>query len=79
MIITSSLFDMFYQSLNVIESPELRKIFLMLRHELRDTDIPHRSTLRTHILEALEDHLLTLEGQMKVRSNDHPHCLPRIT
>lgn len=70
--------NMFYQSLNVIESPELRKIFLMLRHELRDNDIPHRSTMRARILEVLEDHLSGLEKQTKVRSNHHPHCLPHI-
>ncbi|THV04128.1 hypothetical protein K435DRAFT_851123 [Dendrothele bispora CBS 962.96] len=33
------------QSINGIESPRLRKIFLMLREELKDEDIPHR----THI------------------------------
>ncbi|TFK40125.1 hypothetical protein BDQ12DRAFT_721593 [Crucibulum laeve] len=34
------------QSLNVIENEHLRVIFLMLRKELKDSDIPHRTHLR---------------------------------
>lgn len=50
----------------MIESKELRAVFLMLRAELRDTDIPHRTTLRTRIAEIFEDHLVRLEKDMLV-------------
>ncbi|KAJ6529698.1 hypothetical protein B0H19DRAFT_1274093 [Mycena capillaripes] len=33
------------QSINVIENEHLRNLFLMLREDLRDSDIPHRSTI----------------------------------
>lgn len=55
-----------YQSLNVIESQELRHIFLMLRKELKDTDIPHHSTLRNRIEEVVKEHLVQLEKDMSV-------------
>ncbi|KZT04768.1 uncharacterized protein LAESUDRAFT_784454 [Laetiporus sulphureus 93-53] len=33
-------------AINIIESPQLRKIILMLREELTESDIPHRTTVR---------------------------------
>ena len=59
----------FFQSLNVIESPELRRIFLMLREELRDSDIPHRSKMRDCIMEVFMEHIETLKSDMEVRSH----------
>lgn len=50
----------------MIENPELRAIFLMLRSELQDKDIPHRTTLRQHILERLDEYLERLSNDMKV-------------
>lgn len=38
----------------------------MLREELRDQDIPHRSTLRKRIEEIFDEHLIGLERQMSV-------------
>ncbi|KAF8815028.1 hypothetical protein BYT27DRAFT_7080879, partial [Phlegmacium glaucopus] len=32
-------------SLNIIESPQLKKIFLLLRQELKESDIPGRTTI----------------------------------
>ncbi|KAI0039264.1 hypothetical protein FA95DRAFT_1504405, partial [Auriscalpium vulgare] len=54
------------QSLNVIESRHLRSIFLMLREELRESDIPGRTTIRHRIKEQLEDHFLELSRVMRV-------------
>lgn len=54
------------QSLNVIESPHLRKIFMMLRKDLKDSDIPHRTTVRNHIKEIWDEHLSGLEAEIKV-------------
>ncbi|KAF8956711.1 hypothetical protein BDZ97DRAFT_1614520, partial [Flammula alnicola] len=52
------------QSINVIESPRLRAIFLMLREELKDRDIPHRTILRARIVERFDEHLKSLESEM---------------
>ncbi|KAF7372181.1 Dimer-Tnp-hAT domain-containing protein [Mycena venus] len=45
------------QSINVIENESLRAIFLMLREDLQDSDIPHRSTIRNRIMQLFEEHL----------------------
>lgn len=58
---------LYIQSLNVIESPKLRAIFLMLREDLKDSDIPHRTTIRQRIMEIWEEHLGTLSEEMQVR------------
>jgi hypothetical protein len=54
------------QSINVIENKQLRAIFLMLRSELRDQDIPHRTTIRKRIIEVWDEHLSTLERELGV-------------
>ncbi|KAH9972298.1 hypothetical protein BGW80DRAFT_1173296 [Lactifluus volemus] len=54
------------QSINVIESPQLRAIFLMLRDDLQDKDIPHRTTIRNRILEVWDTYLETLANEMQV-------------
>jgi hypothetical protein len=38
----------------------------MLREELKDEDIPHRTTVRRHILEVWDDHLDQLAAEMQV-------------
>jgi len=53
--------------LNVIESPHLRRIFLLLRQDLKDSDIPHRTTIRNHVKEIWDEHLKGLEEEIKVR------------
>ena len=54
------------QSLNVIENLHLRAIFLMLREELRDEDIPRRTHIRQRVGEIWEDHISDLEIEMNV-------------
>jgi hypothetical protein len=49
-----------------VESPRLRKIFLLLRTELQESDIPGRSTIRTHIEQAYEEHMNQLEQETAV-------------
>lgn len=39
----------------------------MLRAELKDSDIPHRTTLRTRILERLNEYFEALKKEMAVR------------
>ena len=54
------------QLINVIESSELRQIFLMLRKGMKDSDIPHHSTLRNRIEEVVEEQVQVLEKEMSV-------------
>jgi len=39
------------QPLSIMESKEFRKLLLLLRGSLQEKDIPHRTTMRTCILE----------------------------
>jgi hypothetical protein len=57
------------QSINVVESPRLRKIFLLLRSELKESDIPGRSTIRSHIEKHYQAHMKQLEDNMAVFIN----------
>ncbi|KAJ6582876.1 hypothetical protein DFH09DRAFT_277755 [Mycena vulgaris] len=50
----------------VIENEQLRPIFLMLRDELKDSDIPHRTTIGKRILEVWDEHLDRLEREMEL-------------
>ncbi|KAJ7701898.1 hypothetical protein B0H17DRAFT_924065 [Mycena rosella] len=52
------------QSINVVENAQLRAIFLMLRAELKDSDIPHRTKIRNRIMEIWDEHLNTLQREM---------------
>jgi len=54
------------QSINIVESPRLRKIFLLLHKELQESDIPSHTTIRTHIKQAYEEHMKQLEEEMAV-------------
>lgn len=38
----------------------------MLRPELRDHDIPHRTTIRKRVLEVLDEYIVELKLQLKV-------------
>ncbi|KAF8222996.1 hypothetical protein L208DRAFT_1319304, partial [Tricholoma matsutake] len=52
------------QSINIVELPRLRKIFLLLRKELQESDIPGCSTMRTRIEQVYEEHMNQLEQEM---------------
>jgi hypothetical protein len=54
------------QAINIVESPRLKKIFLLLCEELQESDIPGCSTMHTHIEKAYEEHLKQLEEEMVV-------------
>ena len=61
------IFTKLFQPIAIVNSPRLRAIFLMLRKELGESDIPGRTTIRTHIQEVFEDHLNELQRNMNVR------------
>jgi hypothetical protein len=54
------------KAINVVESPRLKRIFLMLRKELKESDIPGCSKIQEHINEMWEEHLETLKKELKV-------------
>ncbi|KAF5335251.1 hypothetical protein D9758_017382 [Tetrapyrgos nigripes] len=52
------------QSINIIENPQLRAIFMMLRSGLRDSDIPHRDKIWSRIMQLWEDQLVHLKEDL---------------
>ena len=55
------------QSLNVIENKYFRELCLLLREQLKDADIPHRTDLRNRVMKTWDEHIKTLEDDVKVR------------
>ncbi|KAK6981437.1 hypothetical protein R3P38DRAFT_3463793 [Favolaschia claudopus] len=62
------------QSINVIENEKLRNIFLMLRFDLKDSDIPHRTKIRKRVMEIWDDHLDHLQDEMAMLSSYRQPC-----
>jgi hypothetical protein len=54
------------QPINIVESPWLKKIFLLLRQELKESDIPGHTTIRKRIEKVYQDYLKQLEEEMAV-------------
>ena len=54
------------QSINIVESPRLKKIFLLLHQELKESDIPGRTTICKKIDKVYQDYLKQLEEEMTV-------------
>lgn len=54
------------QAINVIECPEFRRLLLLLRSDLKDSNIPHRTKTRELILEAWRDYFVVLKADLKV-------------
>jgi hypothetical protein len=46
----------------------LRKVFLLLRKELKESDIPSHTTIRNRIKDTYEKHLEELSAEMQVNS-----------
>lgn len=53
--------------MNILENKTFRSLLLLLRSDLQDSDIPHRTFLRTRILSNWEKHLSDLRNEMNVR------------
>ncbi|KAJ7255520.1 hypothetical protein B0H12DRAFT_1016416, partial [Mycena haematopus] len=66
------------QSINVVENQQLRAIFLMLRAELKDSDIPHRTKIRKRVIEIWDEHLNTLQAEMAHLATAFLYILDRI-
>lgn len=61
------------QSINVIECREFRELILILREELRDEDIPHRTKLRKSIIDAWLKRFELLVKELQVVNIFFPH------
>ena len=60
-----------YKSLNIIECPEFRCLLLLLRSDLMDTQIPHRTKLHELLLQAWAQHFKNLHRDLAA-------CLPHF-
>jgi hypothetical protein len=49
-----------------MESKEFRNLLLLLRGNLQEKDIPHRTTMRTRILELKEEQAEDMSAKMLV-------------
>jgi hypothetical protein len=56
-----------FESINIIECPEFRDLLLLLREELKDTDIPHRRKIHDVIINASVEYFEYLKKDLKVR------------
>jgi hypothetical protein len=56
-----------FQSINVIENREFRDLLLLLREDLKDSDIPHRTKVRQAIVEAWVIYINALKAELAVR------------
>ena len=54
------------QSLNIIECKEFRRLLLFLREDLQDKDIPHRTKIKTDIIQAWKDYFIVLKQDLAV-------------
>lgn len=56
----------YFKSLNVIECPEFRVLLLLLRNDLKESMIPHRTKLRELIVEAWRRYFQQLKLELSV-------------
>jgi hypothetical protein len=49
-----------------VDSKEFRSLLLLLKEDLQDQDIPHRTTITKRILELNQEHLGNLSSQLQV-------------
>lgn len=54
------------QAINIVESPRFRKLLLLLRQELKESDIPGRTTIRNRISDAFQVNLKELQETLQV-------------
>lgn len=65
------------KAINVIESPELRDIFVYLKPDLENDDIPHRINVRSKVLEIYDQEYKKMAADVRVCDalpTKSPHC-----
>lgn len=55
------------QSLNVVECKEFRALLLLLRHDLKDSELCHRTQIRDEIISAWKQYFAVLKADLNVR------------
>jgi hypothetical protein len=53
----------------IVDRPEFRHLCLLLRPELRDADIPHRTTMQKRIVQNCSETLSNLSQHIQVMLN----------
>jgi hypothetical protein len=59
-----------FQSINVVECREFRDLLLLLREDLQDKDIPHRTKIRESIITAWKSWFLGLKSELAVSTTN---------
>jgi hypothetical protein len=54
------------QSLRVVETPEFRRLLLLLRDEIDDNAIPRRTKIRSAVMDSLDNFFLKLKNDIQV-------------
>lgn len=55
------------QSLSVVECREFRRLLLLLKEDLKDKDIPHRTKIQTEVIQAWKRYFDCLKKDLAVR------------
>jgi len=58
------------QSMNIVECREFRNLLLLLREDLQDKDIPHRTKIRESIITAWKLWFLGLKSELAVSTTN---------
>lgn len=60
-------YNIYLQSINVVECREFRDLILALREDMKESDIPHRTKLRESIIRAWKSYFnLVLKVELEV-------------
>jgi hypothetical protein len=65
-LIFISINNIYLQPLSIVDSKEFRNLLLLLKEDLQNKDIPHRTTITKRILELNQEHIDHLSNQMVV-------------
>jgi hypothetical protein len=61
---------MYIQSINLIESRDFRDLLLMLRDTLQEQDIPHRTKIRSLIIDGWTAYYTELKAELGVSGHN---------
>jgi hypothetical protein len=59
-------YNAYLQPISIVEAKEFRSLLLLLKGDLQDKDIPHRTTIRKRILELQKEQAESLSADMLV-------------
>jgi hypothetical protein len=73
-LLSSNMNHSMFQALNIIECPEFRALLLLLRSDLKESMVLHRTKLRELIIEAWRRYFSILKKDLEVRQA-FPYCV----